>query len=76
MQWANGPVQVGAGGLKRGWVDSVLSLHCLPQGLPGSAMADGNLAKWWNIEIHVNPTHVSDHQPHPVELRQKEALHL
>ena len=26
----------------------------------------GQLGKWWNIKIKVNPTQVHDHQPHPV----------
>ena len=27
----------------------------------------GSWARWWNIQIKVNPTQVHDHQPHPVD---------
>ena len=35
----------------------------------------GTWAKWRNIKVKVNPTHVKDHQPHPVELRIETKQH-
>ena len=52
-----------------GWVDIDLghTIVCLvlPQQMGTWLNRLGSWAKWWNISIKVNPTHVTDHQPHP-----------
>ena len=57
-----------------GWVD--LDFGCstvcsiLPRliGIWQKWLCSCSWARWWNIQNKVNPTHVSDHQPHTVYL--------
>ena len=51
-----------------GWVDIDLSHSTVSLVLLGQMGIWlnwlGSWTKWWNIKV--NPTHVTDHQPHPV----------